>query len=117
MLREAHRVLGPGGVLLLESNNLAELLPRWQPAVAIERYGDLMIDRSTFDPATGRPTTTRTVVRDGRARRFNFSVRMFMAPELLQWLLDAGFQTVEFCDHDAEPLSVRSSRMVTVARR
>jgi hypothetical protein len=73
--------------------------------------------RHIFDPTTGRGTTTRTVVRDGRVRQFNFTVRMFIAAELRDWLLDAGFQTVEFFDHAGHPLTAHSSRMVTVARR
>lgn len=117
VLREAHRVLRPGGMLLIENNNLAELLPRWLPSVVIERDGDLMIDRSTFDPIGGRASTERTVVRDGRVRRFRFSVRMFVAAELRDWLLEAGFQIVEFVDHAGEPLTARSPRMVTVAFR
>src|SRR4029450_5839242 len=59
VLSEAHRVLRPGGLLLVENNNLAELLPRWLPAVVVERDGDFMIDRSTFEPATGRAVTER----------------------------------------------------------
>lgn len=115
VLREARRSLRPGGRLLIENNNLAELLPRWLPSVVIERDGDLMIDRSSFDPTTARATTERTVVRAGRVRRFHFSVRMFIAAELRDWLMDAGFIRVEFCDHEGEPLTAHSRRMVTIA--
>lgn len=115
VLREARRSLRPGGRLLIETNNLAELLPRWLPSVVIERDGDLMIDRSSFDPTTGRATTQRTVVRDRRMRRFHFSVRMFIAAELRDWLLDVGFTSIKFCDHDGEPLTAHSRRMVTIA--
>lgn len=117
VLSEARRVLRPGGTLLIENNNLAELLPRWLPSVVIERDGNLMIDRSTFDPTTGRVTTERTVVHDGRIRSFHFSVRVFIAAELRDWLLDAGFQTVEHVDHAGDPLTATSRRMVTIARR
>ncbi len=116
VLREARRVLRRGGLLLIENNNLAELLPRWRPEVRIERDGDQMIDQSTFDPTTGRATTERTVLRDGCVRRFQFSVRMFVAAELRDWLLDAGFQSVDFFDHAGAPLTARSRRMVTLAR-
>ncbi len=37
VLAEAARVLKPGGRLAIELNNLAELLPRWQPVTVIER--------------------------------------------------------------------------------
>ena len=91
VLREAHRVLRPGGRLLIENNNLVELLPRWQSTFVTERDGHFAIERSCFDPATGRATTERVIIRDGRTRRFMFSVRMFVAGELRDGLLDAGF--------------------------
>lgn len=117
VLREACRVLRPGGKLLIENNNLAELLPRWLPVVVVERDGDLAIDRARFDPTAGRSTTERVIVRDGRTRRFTFSVRMFIAIELRDWLLDAGFATVDFYGREGEPLTARSGRMITIARR
>jgi ubiquinone/menaquinone biosynthesis C-methylase UbiE len=117
VLREARRVLRPGGRLLIENNNLAGLLPHWLPAVVVERESDFLIDQSTFDPTTGRATTERVVVRDGHVRRFSFSVRAFIAVELRDWLLDAGFTAVDFYDGEGEPLSAMDRRMITVARR
>lgn len=117
VLREAHRALKPTGRLAIENNNLAELLGRWQPAQVVEREDDFAIDRSRFDPTTGRATTERVIVRDGRTRRFEFSVRMFVAAELRDWLLDAGFVDVEFYDGKGEPLTTEGGRMVTIAYR
>jgi SAM-dependent methyltransferase len=117
VLRAAHRALRPGGRLLIENNNTAELLGRWQPSVVVERDGNLMIDRSRFDPVSGRATTERVIVRDGTTRTVTFSVRMFVAVELGAWLRDAGFSAVDFFDRQGEPLTVESRRMVTVARR
>jgi SAM-dependent methyltransferase len=117
VLSEAHRVLRPGGRLLIENNNLAELLPRWLPAVVVERDGDFMIDRSTFEPATGRAVTERTCVRDGQVRRFTYSVCMFIAVELKGWLLAAGFDSVDQVDYEGAALAVGSGRMVSVAHK
>ena len=117
VLSAAHRALRPGGRLLIENNNTAELLGRWQPSVVIERDGNLMIDRSRFDPVSGRATTERVIVRDGATRAVTFTVRMFVAVELGGWLRDAGFSAVDFFDRQGEPLTVESRRMVTVARR
>jgi hypothetical protein len=52
------------------------------PAFVTERDGHFAIDRSCFDHTTGRATTERVIIRDGRSRRFVFSVRMFVAAEL-----------------------------------
>jgi SAM-dependent methyltransferase len=117
VLRAAHRALRPGGRLLIENNNLAELLGRWQPWVAVERDSDFMLDRSVFDPVSGRARTERVIVRDGKTRRTSFSVRMFLAVELRAWLRDAGFSSVESYDGEGEPLTVQGRRMITIARR
>ena len=117
VLSEAHRVLRPGGRLMIENNNLAELLPRWLPAVVVERDGDFMIDRSTFEPVTGRAVTERTCIRDGQVRRFTFSVRMFIAVELKGWLLAAGFNSVDQVDHKGVALTAVPDRMVSVGHK
>ena len=117
VLAEAYRVLRPGGRLLIENNNLAELLPRWLPAVVVERDENLMIDRSIFDPMTGRAVTQRTCVRDGQVRRFRFAVRMFIGVELKAWLLATGFHSVDQMDHEGAALGARSGRMVSIAHK
>ncbi|MGZ8695514.1 MAG: SAM-dependent methyltransferase [Gaiellaceae bacterium] len=117
VLAGALRALRPGGALLVEGNNLAELLPRWLPAVVMEAGDDFCVDRSVFDPITGRANTERTVVRGGRTRRYSFSVRMFVAAELRDWLLAAGFRDVRFYDGEGEPLTAQGRRMIAVAVR
>ncbi len=117
VLHAAHRALRAGGRLLIENNNLVELLPRWQPAVVVERDGNFMIDRSQFDPVSGRARTERVIVREATTRRVSFSVRAFVAVELRAWLLDAGFSSVDVYDRQGDPLTVQSRRMVTIGRR
>lgn len=82
-----------------------------------ERDGDLMVDRHRFDPLTGRNLVERTIVRDGRVRRFPFFVRMFTFPELRDWLLAAGFTGVAGYGEDGLPLTADHRRMIVVARR
>ncbi len=117
VLAEARRVLRPGGRLLIEANNLVALLPRWRPESVIERDGDFVIDRRWLDPTSGRALTERVVVRNGRVRRFRFSVRMFLAVELGDWLRQAGFVTVAFYDEQGQPLTAEGRRMIAVAER
>ena len=68
-------------------------------------------------PTTGRATTERVIIRNARTRRFMFSVRMFVAAELRDWLLDAGFTSVHLLDPNGDPLTQGSRRMISIAYR
>lgn len=116
VLTEVARVLKPGGRLALEMNNRDGVIRRFQPASVDERDGNLLIDRRRFEPLTGRMVTERTVIRDGRVRQFPYFVRVFTFTELRDWLLAAGFTSVEGYGEDGSLLAVDSRRMITVAR-
>jgi hypothetical protein len=49
------------------------------------------------------------IIRDGRTRRIMFSVRMFVAAELRDWLFDAGFTGVNLVDSNGDPLAQRAA--------
>lgn len=115
VLRQAHNVLKPGGQLLVELNNRDNLLGRLQRAVVVERDGNYMIDQPIFDVTSGRMQTLRTVLRDGRVRRMRFFTRLFTFTELRDWLLAAGFASVDAFDEQGAPLSLESRRMVVRA--
>lgn len=117
VLAEGHGVLRPGGRLLIENNNLVALLSSWVPSEMFERNDDFAIDRSGFDPESGRGLLERVSVRDQRVKRATYSVRMFLAVELGDWLRATGFNSVEFYGPDGERPTVTSPRMVTVATR
>jgi ubiquinone/menaquinone biosynthesis C-methylase UbiE len=116
VLTEVARVLKPGGQLALELNHRDWTLRHFQHSGVDERDGNLVIERRRFDSLTSRMVTERTVVRDGRVRRFPYFVRMFTFTELRDWFLGAGFTSVEGYDEDGGLLALDSRRMVTVAR-
>lgn len=122
VLRGFARALKPGGRAVLDVRDRDGIASAIDAAGGtavdvIERGDDLMIDRVTFDPATGRTATDRVIVRDGRVRRQHFELRVFTAPELRDWLLDAGFQAVDALDERGEPYGPGARRLVMLARR
>jgi cyclopropane fatty-acyl-phospholipid synthase-like methyltransferase len=117
VLGGVQEALRPGGRVLIEGNNLAQLLPRWLPETVLEKGNDFVIDRHVFEPVTGRSDVERTVVRDGKTRRFAYSVRMFVAAELGDWLREAGFDEVRFYDREGELLTAAGHRMIAIAAR
>jgi SAM-dependent methyltransferase len=117
VLREAHKALKPGGLLAVEVSHRDNLLGRYQDEVVTERGDDRMIDRHRFDLETGRSHDERTIIRDGKQRTFEFSVRMLTAAELRDWMLDAGFSEAHAFGEDGEPLTLEHRRMTVVGRK
>jgi SAM-dependent methyltransferase len=117
ILRRYHAALKPGGRLLLELQNRDRLLRYFNPTSghAHEVGSDMMLDRSTFDPISGRTTTARFILRAGRVRRTEYSVRVFAFTEIRDWLLDAGFGHVEAFDRDGTAFTIESRRMAVIA--
>jgi SAM-dependent methyltransferase len=116
-LREARKTLRPGGRLVIELWNRDAFARNWLPVTMSERDGDLQVDRHRFDLLTGRAETDRFIVRGGRVRVVRFSVRAFTFTELREWLLDAGFSSVDVSGQEGEALDLQVRRMVIVATR
>jgi SAM-dependent methyltransferase len=117
VLADVHRALRRGGRFLIELNHKDGLLPHWLPATVTEVDGDLMIDAREFDPVTGRSNTNRTIIRSGTVRRSFFFTRLFSFTELRDWLLAAGFTSVEGYAGDGSPLTREARRMILVATK
>ena len=117
VLREAYEALKPGGLLAVEVNHRDNLLPRYLEEVVTERDGDRMIDRHRIDLQTGRSHDERTIIRRGKQRTFEFSVRMLTAAELRDWMRAAGFGEAHAFGEDGEPLTLEHRRMTVVGRK
>ncbi|HKB20338.1 MAG TPA: class I SAM-dependent methyltransferase [Gaiellaceae bacterium] len=111
------RALKSGGMFLLEMNHRDNLLGRYADEVVVERGEDRMTDRHRLDLQTGRSHDQRTIVREGTSRTFDFSVRMFSAAELRDWLRAAGFRDTYAYGEDGEPLTLEHRRMAVVGRK
>ena len=114
------RALKPGGKLVLEQLNSQRILGYIAAGngislAMIQRDDDLLIDRNGYDAVAGRLVTERISVRDGKVRRYHFSVRAFSPVEISSWLRDAGFSAVEVFDQDGQPFTLGARRMWVVA--
>jgi SAM-dependent methyltransferase len=119
VLSGAYEALKPGGLLAVELNNMLRLLQVYADEVVTERGDDRMIDRHRFDIQTSRSLDERTIVRGGKQRTFEFSVRMFTPAELRDWFLLAGFREAVAYGDDGEPLTAEHEgrRMTVVGRK
>ena len=119
ILAAYHRVLTPGGRLLIETLHHDWFVRHHvqPPFTSVTQVGnDVMYDHSTFDPTTGRVETERTVIRNGRMRTSHHFVRLPTAPELAAWLHHAGFHDIRITARDLSPLTIDSRRLLAIAR-
>jgi SAM-dependent methyltransferase len=117
VLAQVHRALRPGGRFLIEMIHKDGLLPHWVPATITETDDGIRIDQREFDPLTGRVNARWTIIRNGRLHRSWFFARLFSYTELRDWLLEAGFPTVEGYAGDGTPLTAAARRMIVVAHK
>jgi ubiquinone/menaquinone biosynthesis C-methylase UbiE len=116
------RALVPGGRLALELHNPARLarlleLTGGVSATVVERDGDLMVDRVTYDQAERRARAERFIVREGRVRKLEFSLEQVPAPQLVQRLGGAGFREVQLFGEGGGPFEAEGPRLIALAQR
>jgi len=118
MLREAKRVLAPGGRFLLETMHRDDVVRHY---AARDRWslpdGTRITAERTFDPVTGL-SHERWLWRRGAERGEREHVlRLRTATEVAGLLRRAGFRDARFYgDWDGSPLGLESPRLIAVAR-
>ncbi len=115
------RALKPGGGLVVEFHNPWRLrrlveLAGGASANMVERDGDLVVDRVTYDYEAGSSRTERFSVRGGRLRKLEFTLELVPAPALVRRLRRAGFGAVDLFGHGGARFEAEGRRVIAVAR-
>jgi ubiquinone/menaquinone biosynthesis C-methylase UbiE len=115
-LTEIHRVLRPGGRLVIETMHRDLLVSHWsEKDWQLVGEGRLVVEQRTFDPATGVAQSTQTLIDGGERESRTWSLRCYTATELRAMLSRAGFETARcYGDLEGGPFST-DSRLVIVA--
>ena len=119
VLQNVRRSLRPGGVLVMDVVGKERLARVLHPTVS-QRTADgaLLVQRHHVVDDWSRVRNEWTVVRDGRARTFEFLLRIYSGQELKALLDAAGFARVDLYGAlDGRPYDLEAERLVAVARR
>ncbi|MEU9717426.1 methyltransferase domain-containing protein [Streptomyces sp. NPDC047976] len=119
ILRRYRRALRPGGRFLLDMHSpyrhIPSVLANHDMHVDVLRRGqDLAIDIQELDAEASRYYAEKITIRDGKVERARYSVRMFTAPEILEWFRTAGFSQARVMNETGGPFTVSSRRLVVL---
>jgi SAM-dependent methyltransferase len=118
VLINTRKALKPGGLLIFDSLNRDTLLKEMRPYFVVEKEGNMMIDRLSFDSLQGRFYNKRVVFRDGVRKDKPFFVRLYNPNEIKILLKQAGLELHHIYDGwEVKEYSSDTHRMVVIARK
>jgi SAM-dependent methyltransferase len=119
VLRNVRRSLRPGGVLVMDVVSKERLARVLHPTVSQRTAGGaLLVRRHRVVEDRSRVHNEWTVVGGGRARTFEFLLRIYSGQELTAVLGAAGFTAVRLYGAlDGRPYDLEAERLVAVAQR
>lgn len=118
IFQNLYNVLKPGGILCFDTHDRDLFLSYSKPFSLLEKEGNLMIDRNSFDTLTGRNLTRRTIIKDGKITNFEYSIRFYNPSEISQLLKKVGFSSCSFYGNwDGSQLDNDSKRMIVIAKK
>jgi SAM-dependent methyltransferase len=112
------KALKPRGLLIFDTLNRDVFLKELRPFFVLEKEGNLMIDRTSFDNLQGRLYNKRIVFRDGIRKDKPFFTRLYNPQEIKALLTQAGLELQHlYGGMDGSEFSSGSHRMVVIARK
>jgi len=118
VLVNAKNALIPGGALIFDISNRDTFLKRMQPCFVVEKDGNMMIDRMSFDSLQGRSYNRRVVFRDGIRKDKPFSIRFYNPNEITALITQAGLELEQiYGGWEPQELTMESSRLVVIAHK
>jgi SAM-dependent methyltransferase len=118
VLINMRNALQAGGLLIFDSLNRDVLLKELRPYFVIEKEGNLMIDRLSFDGLQGRFYNKRVVFKDGVRKDKPFFVRLYNPNEIKALINQAGLELHHiYGDWDGKEFSSDANRMIVIARK
>ncbi|MCZ7645402.1 MAG: class I SAM-dependent methyltransferase [Planctomycetota bacterium] len=118
-VREAAKVLKPGGRLLIEGHCVETLLLKYQPRGWSEcPGGGRILEDRRWDHERGRVVSEWIFVREGREERQTLSMRIYTYRELAQLFRAAGLEPVAAYDtQSGAAFGAGSARLSLVGRK
>lgn len=118
VLKNISKSLVPGGLFCFDTFNRDAFLKDFLPYNVQEIRQDLMIDRNTFDPKTGRLIDKRIIIRDGKRKNVPFSIRLYDYNEIDRIIRLGGMKIVKiYGDWDKSLFTMDSKGMKIIAKK
>ena len=118
VIENVAKALKPDGFFCFNTLNRDAILKGFLPYIVMEKGNDLMIDRNTFDPITGKLYDKRIVIRNGKRKDKPFFVRLYNPTEIGKLLKRAGLTVYKLYDGWSSDLLTSESRnMMVIAKK
>ena len=119
VLRNLYQSLKANGVLIIEALGKERLARVWLNAQCTDLPdGSMLVQRPKLRDDWTRIASEWTLIKEGRARSFNFEHTVYSGRELKESLLNAGYNRVQlFGSLQGAPYDLEAIRLIAVAHK
>ena len=118
-VRQFHKALKPGGMMLLETMNRDWIVKNMDPGrITHNDDGSIYLEESHLNPLTSRLKGVHTLITpNAKIEKRELELRAYSAHELIELFERNRFEIVKVCDQAGKEFTIHANRIVLLARK
>jgi len=117
LLGKIHTAIKKDGVFILDHPNRDFILKNFQKILLERNDNNIMLDEREYNVRDGFLYQKRYFFINGKEKIINYKIRLYSFTEIVGLLKNIGFRSIHGSDENNNDFSLKSKRMIIIARK